>query len=342
MTPNNSPEINQSTEVTQSIEVTAHDEPATVVTVPVVPKEKRKPRILIRSRKGMFDVPEIAAVGFAGFLLLMVLLSYLFWLRPAQANLRQRAATRENLENDYQKLKTTLGENQTTEGKVADIVGSLERFETNYLSAPAQGNSLLFARVNEIISKNNLRNTAGPDFAPLQTISLDKYDPAKEQSRNQNLYPGTAVSVTVEGGYANLRRFISDLENSRQFVVIRAIEIEAENNSPSSGGGSGSAQSAADLETVRRAPPTSGIPSQIVPMPQQSNPNSINPRAPQQQQTQPLQSRPIQPQPQSARRPAVSSGGRGSVVSLKVDLVSYFRRNAADAVTGGIVGNQTR
>jgi hypothetical protein len=334
MTPNNSPE-------NQPREVIVHEEPATVVTVPVaVTKEKRKPRILIRSRKGMFDVPEIAAVGFGGFLLLMLLLSYFFWLRPAQADLRQRAATRESLENDYSKLKTTLGENQSTEGKVADIVGSLERFETNYLSVPAQGNSSLFARVNEIISKNNLRNTAGPDFAPLQTISLDKYDPAKEQSRNQNLYPGTAVTVTVEGGYANLRRFISDLENSRQFVVIRAIEIEAENNSPTAGGGSGGggAQSSADLETVRRAAPTSGIPSQIVPMPQQSRPNSINPRAPQQQQQiQPQQqSRPIQ-QPAPPRMAA--SGGRGSVVSLKVELVSYFRRNPADAMNGGIVGN---
>jgi hypothetical protein len=323
MTPNESPKINPP-EV-----VVVQEEPTTVVTASVpaeAPREKRKPRILVKKRGGMFDVPEIAAVSIAGFLLLMVLVAYLFWLKPAQAQLRQRELTRNSLETEYQKLKTSIGENQTTEGRVAGIVGSLERFEANYLSPPMQGNASLFGRLNEIIRNNNLRNTAGPDYAPLETVALEKYDPTKiAESKNQNLYPGTAVSVTVEGGYANLRRFISELENSRQFIVVRAIEIEAENNNSSSGG-TGGAQSAADINTVRNAPQTSGIPPQIsgLPGPGGAKPNSINPRAPQ-PQMQPQQQRPIQQPQQSAPR-AAPSGGRGSVVSMRVDLVSYFRR----------------
>jgi hypothetical protein len=320
MTPNELPKINPPEEVI------VREETTTVATTAVaVPKEKRKPRIWVKKRGGMFDVPEIAAVSIAGFLLLMVLVAYLFWLKPAQAQLRQRELTRNSLETEHQKLKTTLGENQTTEGRVAGIVGSLQRFETNYLSPPMQGNASLFGRLNEIIKNNNLRNTAGPDYAPLETVALEKYDPTKiAESKNQNLYPGTAVTVTVEGGYANLRRFISELENSRQFIVVRAIEIEAENNNSSSGG-TGGAQSAADINTVRNAPQTSGIPPQIsgLPGPGGAKPNSINPRAPQ-PQMQPQQKSIQQPQ-QSAPRVA-PSGGRGSVVSMRVDLVSYFRR----------------
>jgi hypothetical protein len=328
MTPNESPKINIQPEA-----VVVEEEQATVVTASVAgaTKEKRKPRILVKKRGGMFDVPEIAAVSVAGFLLLMVLVAYLFWLKPAQAQLVQRKQTRNTLDAENQKLKNTLGENQTTEGRVNEIVGSLERFEANYLSPPAQGSSSLFARLNEIIRGNNLRNVAGPDYAPLETIALEKYDPTKiAEAKNQNLYPGTAVTVTVEGGYANLRRFISELENSRQFIVIRAIEIEAENSNSSSGGGG--AQSAADLNTVRNAPQTSGIPPQISGLPAPAGgakPNTINPRAP--QQTQPGT---IQPQ-QSAPR-AAPSGGRGSSVSMRVDLVSYFRR------TGDAQPAQTR
>lgn len=321
MTPNESPGINRTEEVV------IQDEPTTVVTASVsaAPKEKRKPRILVRKRSGMFDVPEIAAVAFAGFLLLMVLVAYLFWLSPAQAQLKQRESARNGLDADYQKLKTTLGKDQTTESRVADIVGSLERFEANYLSPQMQGNSSLFGRLNEIIRNNSLRNTAGPDYAPLETVNLEKYDPTKiAEAKNQNLYPGTAVTVTVEGGYGNLRRFISELENSRQFIVIRAIEIEAENTNSSSGG-TGSAQAAADLNTVRSAPQTSGIPPQIsgLPAPAGAKPNTVNPRAPQQQMQQ--QQRPMQSQQLAAPRVA-PSGGRGSVVSMRVDLVSYFRR----------------
>ncbi|MDQ4122928.1 MAG: GspMb/PilO family protein [Acidobacteriota bacterium] len=322
MTPNDSPGINQSEEVI------VQDEEATVVTASGgAPIEKRKPRILVRKRGGMFDVPEIAAVSVGGFLLLMVLVTYLFWLKPAQAQLKQREATRSNLEAEHQRLKNTLGEDQTTEGKVAEIIGSLERFEVNFLSPPMQGNASLFGRLNEIIRNNNLRNTAGPDYAPLETVALDKYDPTKiAEAKNQNLYPGTAVSVTVEGGYANLRRFISELENSRQFIVVRAIEIEAENTNSSSGGAGGS-QPAADLNTVRSSPQTSGIPSQVsgIPAPGSSaRPNSVNPRGP---QIPPGMAPPPTQQQSVAPRPTAPSASRGSVVSMRVDLVSYFRRN---------------
>ena len=327
MTPNNSPEINQP-------DVFAEEQTTVVVTKPTVPvAEKRKPQITLvkRRRAGMFDTPEIIAVSVAGFLLLSVLLGYLFWLRPAQERLRQREQTRNQIEADYQKLKSQIGENQTAEGKVTDIVGSLDRFETNYLAPAMQGNSQLFGRLNELIRANGLRNTAGPDYAPLETVSLEKYDPfgRAAEAKSQELYPGTVVSVTVEGGYSNLRRFVSDLENSRQFIVIRSIEIESENNNSSSGGMGGTAQSAADNNVVRNAPPVSGIPSNIVPMP--NNPKSINPRAPQQMQPQPQQPKPIQP---AAPPRMVAPGGRGAVVSLKLELVTYFRRdNAAQAAT---------
>lgn len=318
MTPYESPEINQP----ETAAVVLEDEQTTVVAVPGgAPKEKRKPRILVKKRGGMFDVPEIAAVSFAGFLLLMVLVAYLFWLKPAQTQLKQREQTRNTLEAEHERLKNTLGENQTTEGRVNEIVGSLERFEANYLSAPAQGNASLFGRLNEIIRSNNLKNVAGPDYAPLETVALEKYDPTKiAETKNQNLYPGTGVTVTVEGGYANLRRFISELENSRQFIVIRAIEIEAGNSNSS---GSSDAQSTADINTVRNAAQTSGIPSQVSGIPAPggaAKPTSTNPRAPQV----PAGMAPP-PAQQSAPR-ASAPAGRGSTVSMRVDLVSYFRR----------------
>ena len=51
--------------------------------------------------------------------------------------------------------------------------------------------------------------------------------------------------VTVEGEYQNVRRFIRDVERSRQFVVINEVELQraTQNNAPASaeeGGGPGS------------------------------------------------------------------------------------------------------
>ena len=55
-----------------------------------------------------------------------------------------------------------------------------------------------------------------------QTVTAEKQSNAKWQS----IYPGIAVSVTVEGPYQNVRHFVRDVEISRQFLIINAVELE--------------------------------------------------------------------------------------------------------------------
>jgi hypothetical protein len=42
----------------------------------------------------------------------------------------------------------------------------------------------------------------------------------------QNIFPGLGLTLSVEGTYTDARRFIHDLEASRQFLVINSIELE--------------------------------------------------------------------------------------------------------------------
>jgi len=42
----------------------------------------------------------------------------------------------------------------------------------------------------------------------------------------QSVYPGIAISVTLEGPYQNLRRFVHDIEASKQFIIINTVELE--------------------------------------------------------------------------------------------------------------------
>ena len=43
----------------------------------------------------------------------------------------------------------------------------------------------------------------------------------------QSVFPGIGVSVTVEGQYKNLRRFVRDIEASNQFIVVNAVELQS-------------------------------------------------------------------------------------------------------------------
>ena len=41
------------------------------------------------------------------------------------------------------------------------------------------------------------------------------------------MYEGLGIDTTVEGDYHNLRRFISALERSRNFVIVNAISLQS-------------------------------------------------------------------------------------------------------------------
>lgn len=93
----------------------------------------------------------------------------------------------------------------------------------------------LYGELNQLIRKNGLRNTAGPAYTPLLS-SATKRSPGETRSAStkwQSVYPGIAVSLTVEGQYQNLRRFIRDLEVSKQFIIVNAIELERATDSNS-------------------------------------------------------------------------------------------------------------
>ena len=133
-----------------------------------------------------------------------------------------------------------------------------------------------------MIRSNALRNTSGPTYVALDPLVANAQGRAPGQAsvpanrmgtaKWQSLFPGIGVSVTVEGQYANLRRFIRDLEASSQFIVINAVELEKATNTD-------------EAAAAMLAGPPGG-------------------QAP----------------------PAAAT--RGTLVSLRVDLAAYFRRNA--------------
>ncbi|PYS68884.1 MAG: hypothetical protein DMF69_18745, partial [Acidobacteria bacterium] len=106
----------------------------------------------------------------------------------------------------------------------------------------------------------------------------------------QSIYPGIAVTVTVEGLYPNITHFVRDIETSRQFLIINGIELE------------GVKQSAATQDqplTTTQLEPTRSV----------RNPKSSTTGV-------------TAPQTEIA-------GGRGGLVSLRLDMATYFQRPEA-------------
>lgn len=250
---------------------------------------------------GMWGNAELISVGLAGLAVLCVALLYIFVVVPSNRELEMNKAKRDRLEEEMLLVKSKYGDITSTETQVAKLLSSVNDFEVNHLPIAATGRNALYQRLNGLIYAYGLINTTGPDYSPLETADQEKSNQADEdrgRSKFRSLFPGVYVTMTVEGTYQNLRRFIKEVETGREFVVISAVELE-----PS------------DTEQKPTGNPTQAMNPGGVPGPAGPNPSNfpgMNPGG--------------MPFPQPARSAAQRGKTHGETVSLRLEMAAYFRR----------------
>lgn len=271
---------------------------------------EKEPRIDIvpknRPRKvyaGMWGKNEIATVGLGLLAILAVVILVVLVVLPAQKELEKNKAERNRLESELVTTRNKYGTITTTEARVAELMTSVNDFETRFLPVESIGKTALYQRINGLIGAYGLVNTTGPDFSPLQ-ISDDNRSQESEAERGrskfQSLFPGVYATMTVEGSYQNLRRFIREIETSNQFVVISAVELEPAENEEKGKENEASVTKAAINSVKINENDAAGLP-QGAPVIQQT--------APQTQTTK-----------------IVRGKTRGETVSLRLEMAAYFRR----------------
>ncbi|HEY0173306.1 MAG TPA: GspMb/PilO family protein [Pyrinomonadaceae bacterium] len=197
-------------------------------------------------RRGALGLPEFAAVAIAALLLLTAIMAYLFLLVPARSRRESLKIERGDMERMLQSQRTNIGEGKDTQQRAADILSSLERFEIDHLGLASSGTKTVVEELNRLILKNNLRISGGVNFRQLQeTAPGPEGAPRARRSTSsgdetgqrieQSVFPGIGVTLTVEGTYPNLRRFIRDIEADRQFVVVNTVELEGTTDSNAAG-----------------------------------------------------------------------------------------------------------
>lgn len=248
---------------------------------------------------GMWGVSEIAAVGLGMLALLSVILLYMFLVLPKQRELEANRAKRDKLEQDFISANQKYGSITTTEKRVAELITSVEDFETLHLRPILIGKSAIYQQINGLIAANGLTNTSGPNYAVLEinTQSNNGQQAAKESGRAkfQSLFPGDYVTMTLEGPYQNLRRFIKQIETSNQFIVISTIQIEP-------------------AESEDKNNSNQQVAQQQQNQPQPNDAGRINYQNP-------------TIQTEASPKPKVPRGkNHGEIVSLRIEMAAYYRR----------------
>jgi Tfp pilus assembly protein PilO len=199
----------------------------------------------ISRQSGVFGPAEIIGLAGSLLILLLVVVAYLYFLVPARSRRATLELERARLQSQLRNSQDVLIRGESTDATVHNITQSLDAFETTGLAEANRGRMGLYDSLNTLIRKNALRNTSGPTYTPLEPTG-SKVSPGSRAASTkwQSIYPGIAVSVTVEGPYQNLRRFVRDIETSKQFVIINTVELERateSNNAATSDGGAAGA-----------------------------------------------------------------------------------------------------
>src|SRR5262245_6433514 len=190
------------------------DKPQRVEVIP-----GNRPRKVYR---GMWGPMELGAFGASLLTLLGLFALYLFWVIPSNNEVAQLKAQRDQLEQEFISAKSKYGDITNTETQVAKLVTSASDFETAYLPIASTGRTALYQKLNGLIAGYGLVNTNGPNFAPLLLNEQQngnnngnegdqQSDTERGRAKFKSIYPGVYVTMTLEGSYQNLRRFIRDL-----------------------------------------------------------------------------------------------------------------------------------
>ncbi len=296
----------------------------------VVRKEDLKtlPKRVRKVKSGMFGIPEYVALGLGLLALLSVGLFYLLFVTPAQTEVKRHKDERNRLEKDLKDARDKFGNITSTEAKVSELVNSVDFFERNHLPFANVGKAGLYQRLNNLISGYGLTNVAGPDYAPLELADIQKNGQNEKESgrqRFQSLFPGVYVSMTLEGSYQDLRRFIREIESSNQFVIVSTVELE---------GAEAKEKRELKQQIARQTSPPKNQPNQ----PQnfqpdaQGNPIGIP--------NNPYVGVPTPKQPARPSSTPLKGKIRGEVVSLRLEMAAYFRRNNVPNVVNSEVKAQ--
>lgn len=200
---------------------------------------------------GMWGKTEIISVAIGGVALIATIALFIVMVVPARKKLSDAKTEQAAIEQQVTTAKERYGKITTTEEQVARLVQSANDFEAAYLPVDSVGLNALYERLNTLIAKYGLVNTSGPEYTPLDLAEGNAPKDSGERGREKyrSIFPGVYVTMTVDGTYADIRRFISDIETSEQFVIISAVGLE-----PSEGGKKSETEPAPDGPMPRQNP----------------------------------------------------------------------------------------
>jgi hypothetical protein len=181
-----------------------------------------------RARLSVFETVFLAAaLLFAAFIAFF----YFTKVQPLNSEVSRLQRRESDLRASLDRMNSDEKKRAEQASNAEKILESLNRFE-GYLKPDERGMTQIINEIDalgrnyKVIVGDASYRVAEPEDA------LDENGNPKPQivssDKPLNIYPALGIDTTVIGDYPNLRRFLAELERSKQFLIINSLSFQGE------------------------------------------------------------------------------------------------------------------
>jgi len=180
-------------------------------------------------RRARLSLAEITFLGAAMIFASGVALFYSYKVLPLGYMVAARQRQIKDLKTQIEKLNTEERKRRDQASNAEKILESLSGFESR-LTPDDRGMTQIINEIDALSSTHKVI-TGDSNYRP-EAADEPQFDengnpkPRPNKDKKPKIYPNLGVETTVLGDYSNLRRFLSDLERSRQFLIINSLTFQ--------------------------------------------------------------------------------------------------------------------
>jgi hypothetical protein len=172
------------------------------------------------------DAKEIAGTALAVAAVCFVIFYFFSALRPIHDRLQ---AARDRLDSQQKVLiggggQTSSGPSPKDQIKAAKL--SLDEFQGRWLKPMTEGRVAAINQLNEMVAADKLRLASGIEMR-MSKKGANTTDPSRKRKDDTTLeaFPKVDLRLTVLGNYNDIRKFIRDVQASKQFLVVNTMGL---------------------------------------------------------------------------------------------------------------------
>ena len=180
-------------------------------------------------KRARLNIAEIAFLGAALIFASGVALFYSYKVLPLGYMVAARQRQIKDLKTQIEKLNTEERKRLAQASNAEKILESLTGFESR-LTPDDRGMTQIINEIDALSSTHKV--LAGDSNYRPEAADEPQFDengnpkPRPNRDKRPKIYPNLGVETTVLGDYSNLRRFLSDLERSKQFLIVNSLTFQ--------------------------------------------------------------------------------------------------------------------